>query len=240
MPKYSQRISFFFPAYRDQDHIPSLVRDSIAVLSELTDDFQVLIIDDGSPDRTADIAARLCRENHHVRLIRHNAHRGYGAVLQTGLENSWPCDFVCFTDGDYPIDLTYIPGLISLLADADGAITRRTEKPYGLYRHLVSNTYNLLVRALFRLPFHDVNSPLKAFRSSAFSGIQICSRSPFAPAEILIKTFTRGLKISQVDITSRPKKIGPSYAVRPMNIILTISDLIQLWWEMKGPVRSRK
>ena len=230
----SPRIAFFFPAYHDQHHIPPLVRDAAHALSGLASDFTILIVDDGSPDQTQQVADQLSQTIPQVRYTRHPSHLGYGAALRTGIQQCADSTFTCFTDGDYPIDLSYLPKLISALTDSDGVITRRLSKPYGLYRHMISHTYNCALRLLFHLPFRDINSPLKAFRSEKIAGIPLSSNSPFAPAELLAYAVSRGLKISVMDIHSKPQGGGTSYAVRPANILLTIRDMLRFWINLHG------
>ena len=225
-------ILFFFPTFCDGEKILSLTREARGILKRYADRFKILIIDDGSPDATSAIADEITRTFKEVQVIHHPRQQGYGSALCTGLTAREGFDYVFFTDGDHPVDLEYISLMIPRLADSDGVITCRTNKPYGFYRRLISEGYNLIIHALFHLPFKDINSPLKAFRSEAVSGIELHS-SPFAPAELLIKASGKGLKIAEVAIPSKPQQKGRSYAVRPLNILLTIRDMLILWWTMK-------
>lgn len=230
----SPHISLFFPTYHDQESISFLVEDAVKVLSQLTDNYSVFIVDDGSPDQTAKIAEDLSQKNPKVHYIRHTRHLGYGAALRTGLGKSLPCDYLCFTDGDYPINLTYIPQLLPLLENHDGVITHRIERPYGKIRTVISRFYNFLLRLFFHLPFRDSNSPLKIFRGPSLHNIHIQSSSPFAAAELLIKALTNQLSVAEVLISSPAQnRRNPSYALRPATIFLTLHDMIKLWIQKK-------
>ena len=227
-------ILLFFPTFCDGEKISSLIREARSILPRYAGRYKILIIDDGSPDATSAIADEITRTFKEVQVIHHPRQQGYGSALCTGLTAREGFDYVFFTDGDHPVDLEHISLLIPQLADSDGVITCRTNKPYGFYRRLISDFYNFSIHCLFKLPFKDINSPLKAFRSEAISGIDLGSRTPFAPAELVIKASRKGLRITEVAIPSNPQENGRSHAVRPLNILLTIKDMLAFWWMMKN------
>lgn len=226
--KYS--ISLIFPAYNDAGTIAELVEDGVRVLSDCAEKFEIIIVDDGSPDETEKVGQRMAEKYPQVRLIRHPVHRGYGAALKTGLEHTRDFELVCFTDGDYPIALSFIPRLLEFLADHDGVITRRINKPYGAFRGFISWLYNFSLRRLFGIAFADLNSPLKIYKKSVLRETPWHSQSPFAVAEIVIRSRERGAKLSEIPVASLPPKNQRSFSVRPRIILATILDGWKFIW----------
>ena len=114
-------ISVFFPAFNDEPTIGVLVRNALAVLPEFTDDYEVLVINDGSVDGTAAIIDDLSRLHAEVKAIHHNANRGYGGALQSGFEHATK-EFVFYTDGDGQYDVGELPKLLDLVAPDVGLV----------------------------------------------------------------------------------------------------------------------
>ena len=114
--KYS--ISMFFPCFNEQDNIPKMTQDALSVLKSISDDFEVIIVNDGSSDNTAQIADKLANEHAPVKAIHHPQNLGYGAALQTGFNNAAK-QLVFYTDGDCQFDLKEFPKLLELIDQCD-------------------------------------------------------------------------------------------------------------------------
>ncbi len=226
-------ISFFCPAYYDEKNIETVINKALRVLSEHANDYEILIVEDGSPDNTAQVADDLAARHEKVRVIHHPKNKGYGAALQTGFQNANMYEYVCFTDGDNQFDFNEIVKMIPLMQHYDVVISYRLTKPYGIIRKFISKVYNLMVRFLFNMPFRDVNSSLKIFKREVIDAIEIESTSPFVDPEILVKAQRLGYRINEVGILSYPRLYGRASSVKPKNIVATIRDMFRLWWRLK-------
>ena len=231
-------ISFFCPAYYDEKNIRTVVEKAVDVLEKHAGNYEILVVEDGSPDDTARVADELSKKYDKVRVIHHPTNRGYGAALKTGFENVDMYPFVCFTDGDNQFDFYDIIKMIPLLEDYDAVISYRLTKAYGVVRKGISSGYNLLVRALFGIPFRDVNSSLKIFRREVIDSIEIESTSPFVDPEILVKAHALGFRINEVGILSYPRQHGRSSSLKPMNILSAVRDMFRLWWRTRKGMDS--
>jgi|YNPNPStandDraft_1061719.scaffolds.fasta_scaffold19634_2 glycosyltransferase involved in cell wall biosynthesis len=226
-------ISFFCPAYYDEKNIETVVHKALRVLSEHANEYEILIVEDGSPDNTAQVADELAARHERVRVIHHPRNKGYGAALQTGFKHANMYEYVCFTDGDNQFDFNEIVKMIPLLDDYDVVISYRITKPYGIVRKAISKVYNLMVRFLFKMPFRDVNSSLKIFKREVIDSISIESVSPFVDPEILVKAQRLGYRINEVGILSYPRLYGRASSVKPKNILATLRDMFRLWWRLQ-------
>lgn len=227
-------ISFFCPAYYDEKNIETVVAKAIDVLSRHAGKFEILIVDDGSPDATGEVADRLAQAHPEVKVIHHPENLGYGAALRTGFANAKLYEFVCFTDGDNQFDFNEIIKMLPLLDRFDVVTSYRTTKAYSNWRKFISFVYNLLVRVMFRSPFRDVSSSLKIFRREVIDAMRLRSTSPFIDAEILVNAVAMGYRVDEVAIFSYPRLHGRSSSVKLKNILATVRDMMATWLRLKA------
>ncbi|HXV61561.1 MAG TPA: glycosyltransferase family 2 protein [Vicinamibacteria bacterium] len=227
------KVSLFFPVYRDERTVRTVTEKAVALLSSLCEEYEVIIIDDGSPDRSGEIADELARENACVRVVHHPSNLGYGAAVRSGLE-ACRFDTICQTDGDDEYEVEDFRKLLKLRDRYDLVITFRYKKVYSSWRILVSWAYNRLLRLLFRTPFRDVSTGLRMLRRSVIEDIDIVSTSPFVGAEIAIKAMLKGYAVGEVGIQTFPRAFGRGATVTLPNIIATMADV----WRIYGEVFS--
>lgn len=227
-------LSVFFPAYYDEDNIGIVVTDAIRVLKHLgLEDYEVTIIEDGSPDSTAVVADELARRFEKVRVIHHPHNLGYGATLKDGFVSARH-EWVFYTDGDNQFDIGELPQLIQQTVCADVIVGYRRQKQYSPFRKFTSWCYNLLIRFLFRIKIRDVNCAFKLMPRRLIDEITIDSRHGFIDAEILLQARTLGYRIVQVGVTHRPRMSGVAAAARPWVILWTVYETLRFW------LRSRR
>lgn len=227
MPDPGSEISLFFPVYNDETTVRRVTEKALAVLPEVAERYEVLIIDDGSPDRSGEIAEELARENESVRVVHHSENRGYGEAIKTGLANS-RYEWICLTDGDDEYDVFDIHKLARLRDYYDLIITFRYVKLYSSYRIFLSWVYNKTVRFLFRSPYRDISTGLRLIRKSLAEELDLQSSSPFIGAEITLKTMLRGFRVGEVGIQTFPRQFGRGASVSPRNILATIREMFRL------------
>jgi len=232
------RVSLFFPVYKDEKTVPRVAQKSLAVLSELTAEYEVIIIDDGSPDRAGDIAEEIARREPAVRVIHHSRNLGYGEALRTGLRAA-RFEWICFTDGDDEYEVDDLRKLLRLREHYDLIITFRYAKRYGGWRIFVSYVYNKLLRWLFQTRYRDVSCGLKPIRRDLVSDLELISTSPFIGAEIAIRTMLKGFRVGEVGIQTFPRAFGKGSSTSFRNIMATIRDMRRVYANVFSPQYDR-
>lgn len=206
------RVSFFFPAYHDEDTVAPLARLADEVLGRLVDEHEILIIDDGSPDASGRIADGLAAENPRVRVVHHGQNRGYGQALWSGFAHS-RYEWVAFTDGDMQYDLRELPAFVERArAGADAVLGFKTHRAEGWRRELTSGVYNRVVRGLFGLDLRDVDCAFKLLRRELWPGVDLSAdyTEAFLMVELLYRAQRRGARLEQLPVSHRLRPSGAS------------------------------
>jgi len=222
-------VVIFFPVYFDEATIRTVAMKSLKVLSDIASRYKVVIVDDGSPDKSGEIADELASEYPEIVSIHHKENRGYGAALQSGFKYAKDFDWICFTDGDDQYDINELYHLSKLFHHYDMIVTFRYAKIYGTVRIFISYVYNYTIRKIFKSPFRDHSCALKAVRSGVINDIKLISTSPFIGAEIIIKTMVKGYPIGEVGIVTYPRRFGESSSTSMSNIIASIRDMLRVY-----------
>ena len=222
-------IAIFFPVYRDEGTVEKVAMKSLKVLSEIASRYKVVIVDDGSPDRSGEIADALSEKYPDIISVRHETNLGYGAALQTGFKHSLDYEWICFTDGDNQYDVTELYHLSKLFHHYDLIVTFRYSKIYGTLRIFISYVYNLIIRLLFKSHLRDHNCGLKVIRSDVIKDIELISDSAFMGAEIIINAMVRGYPIGEVGIRTYPRTFGESSVMSFKHISTSIRDMFRVY-----------
>lgn len=222
-------IAIFFPVYRDEGTVETVAMKSLKVLSDIASQYKVIIVDDGSPDGSGEIADRLAEKYPDIISVRHDTNRGYGAALQTGFQYSHDYDWICFTDGDDQYDVTELYHLSKLFHHYDLIVTFRYSRIYGTLRTFISYFYNFLIRLLFKSHLRDHNCGLKVIRSSVIKDMELISSSAFIGAEIIINAMVRGYPIGEAGIKTYPRTFGESSVMSVRHITNSIKDMFRVY-----------
>lgn len=218
------RISLFFLVYRDEATVRTVATKAVDLLTSVSDEWEVIIVDDGSPDRSGEIADELARANPAIRVIHHPRNLGYGRGVQTGLAAS-RFEYICFTDGDDEYEVEDFRRLLNLRDHYDLIITFRYKKIYSSTRIFISWVYNQVLRFLFRTRFRDISTGLRMVHKSVVEDVVLESSSPFIGAELAIKTMLKGYRVGEVGIQTFPRAFGRGEATTPRNILATMEDM---------------
>jgi len=230
-------LSVFFPAYYDENNIGKVVEKAVEVIEELKlGDYEIIIIEDGSPDKTAEEADRLASKYPKVRVIHHEKNMGYGATLRDGFLNS-KMDYIFYSDGDNQFDLTELKKFVALIPYSDIIVGYRKHKQYSLYRKFTSLCYNYLLRLLFDIHYWDIDCAFKLFRADLFKKIEIESVDAFIDAEVMIKAKFLGYTSTEVGVEHLPRLDGISTGARPSVIFRTIKEVFQFRKKYKSELK---
>jgi len=226
-------LSVFFPAYYDENNIGKVVHKAVEVLESLgLKDYEVTIIEDGSPDKTDEVADALAARYPKVKVIHHEQNKGYGATLWEGFTTA-KLDYVFYTDGDNQFDLEELRKFVAIIPFSDMVVGYRKKKQYSPYRKLTSFVYNLLLRFVFDIDYIDIDCAFKVFRTDLFKKIKVNTKDAFIDAEIMIKAQLHGYTFTELGVKHLPRIDGVSTAARPSIIFRTIKEIFQLKSELK-------
>jgi len=224
-------ISVVLPAYNEEANIERQVRAVAAVLDELKfDDYEILVVDDGSRDRTSAIVQELGGELAKLKLLRHEKNRGYAQALRTGFTTA-RMPLVFYTDADNQFDVRELKNLLPAIDDYDIVSGFRIYRFDPLTRLILSWGYNLLVRVLFRIRIRDVDCAFKLFRREIFDRIQIESKKFFVDTEILAKASKLNLRMTEIGVRHYPREAGES-TVRPSHVLHTLREIVEMWTDI--------
>lgn len=226
-------LSVFFPAYYDENNIGKVVHKAVEVLESLgLKDYEVTIIEDGSPDKTDEVADALAAQYPKVKVIHHEKNKGYGATLWEGFTTA-KMDYVFYTDGDNQFDLEELRKFVAIIPFSDMVVGYRKKKQYSPYRKLTSFVYNLLLRFVFDIDYIDIDCAFKVFRTDLFKKIKVNTKDAFIDAEIMIRAQLQGYTFTELGVKHLPRVDGVSTAARPSIIFRTIKEIFQLKSELK-------
>ncbi len=206
------RVSFFFPAYNDENTVAPLANLADEVLSECCDAHEIIVVDDASPDRSGEIADELAKENDRIRVVHHPENRGYGQAVWSGIQAA-RYEWVAFTDGDMQYDVRELPRLVEAAhSGADVVVGYKTERAEGWRRDLTSKVYNTAVDACFGLGLRDVDCAFKLIRLEALEGFTPSTHytEAFILVEALYGAKRRGARIVQLPVSHREREFGDS------------------------------
>jgi glycosyltransferase involved in cell wall biosynthesis len=227
-------LTFFFPAFNEEENVESTVARALTEIGPLVESLEVLIVDDGSTDRTPELADALAAADPRVRVV-HQPNRGYGGAIKAGFEHATG-DLIGFSDGDLQFDLAEMSILLERLRASqrpvDAVIGYRKRRRDPFQRIVIAKTYNAIVSLLFGLRVRDIDCAMKLFRRRVFVGLPLESEGPFLSAELLIKLRARGVRMAQLGVTHFPRAAGTNTGASIGKILRTFRDIGGLRWAL--------
>jgi len=233
-PAPRPELSLVFPVFDEEGNIGPLLAHSLRLAPLLTQDYEIVVVDDGSRDGSAAIVAAHCRANPRIRLVRHASNRGYGAALRAGLREARG-ELVFFTDADLQFDLDEITNLLAHTREFDVVAGYRQPRRDPWPRRLLAWAWGTLVRSLFDLPVRDIDCAFKVFRRHVLDAIPIASVGAFVNTEILVRASRATYRIHQVPVSHRRRRYGRQTGARPRVILRALIELASLYRELRQP-----
>jgi glycosyltransferase involved in cell wall biosynthesis len=230
-------ISAVIPAHNEAPIIASTVEAVDESLSRLVDDYEIIVVNDGSRDATPTIVEELGRQRPAVRLVSHDVNRGYGAALATGFASATR-DYIFLTDGDRQFDVCELEGFLPLLASADVVIGYRRPRADPLVRRFIGWGWNMLVNVLFGYTARDVDCAFKLFPRALLSDVKLHSTGHTLSPELLIKARRAGYRVAEVRVTHLPRTAGQAKGARIDHIVRSLLELVRLRLDLVGTPRQ--
>jgi glycosyltransferase involved in cell wall biosynthesis len=242
-----ERLSIFYPMWNEEAYVERALDvgrracEGLVAAGEIGD-YELIVVDDASTDRTGEIADRLAADDPHVRVVHHAVNRKLGGAMKTGFAAATG-DLVLYTDADLPFDMAELPRAVRLLREYDADIVsayRFDRTGEGAVRALYTFVYNALVKALFGVRIRDINFAFKLCRRRIFDHIELRSEGSFIDAELVIRARRLGFEIVQMGVDYFPRTRGVSTLSSPSVIVTILREMWQLRGELETlqPVRT--
>jgi len=228
--KKLESISAFFPAYNDAATISSMVIATLLTLPKVTDDYEVIVVNDGSPDHTGEMLRELARVYPQVRVISHEKNRGYGGALRSGFAAATKT-WIFYTDGDAQYDPRELPRLVAAVTgDCDVVNGYKIERFDPLHRVVIGRLYHHIVRLLFGFRLRDVDCDYRLIRRAVFDKVSLDSTSGTICLELVKKLQDLGFRFKEVPVHHYHRAHGKSQFFNFPRLIKTAKQLMGLWW----------
>ena len=225
-------ITAFFPCYNDAGTIPTMIIRAFQILHELTDDYEVIVINDGSTDDSGDILDELARHYPRLRVIHHPRPSGYGGVLRAGFAAATK-DWVFYTDGDAQYDVRELILLREAMTDGVAMVNGYKIKRHDpFHRVLIGLAYQYAIKVAFGLAIRDVDCDFRLMRRSVLEGLTLESTTGTITVELVKKVQDTGLPIVEVPVHHWYRQYGQSQFFNFARVTGTLLALVRWWWRL--------
>lgn len=222
-------ISVFFPVYNDAPSLPALIEKTFRVLRENFEDFEVIVVNDGSRDNTAEVLAGLQKVyGPQLRVITHESNRGYGGALRSGFAAATK-ELVFYTDGDGQYDPSELMELYRHLREDVGVVNGyKLERHDPRHRIWIGNVYNRFARLLFGVRLRDIDCDFRLIRRQLLQNLHLTSTSGTICVELVRKLELSGCGVVEVGVHHYPRLHGRSQFFRWKSLLTTLYQLVKL------------
>ncbi len=236
MTKLIKELSVFFPVYNEENEIKNTVDKAKKVLEEITDNWELIIVNDGSSDNTGRIVSKLANVDSRVKVVTHNPNRGYGAAFKSGFYNA-KYEWITFTDSDGQFDFREVAKFIAKQKEtrADIVVGYYKKRKVPLIKILTSRMWEFVVFVLFGLKIKDIDCGFKFVSKKVIDTIPKLEseRGAFISSEFLIKARKCGFKIVEIPVTHYPRTSGIGTGRNLKVIVNSFADLFKLWRKLR-------
>ena len=228
-------LTVILPAHNEAENLPIVVPEVLAALPEFCDEYEVIVVDDGSRDGTRQVLDSLSAKHPNLRIERHESNRGYGAALATGFRNS-TCEFVMFMDSDRQFRIADLDLLSPFVGKFDVVAGFRKERNDPLHRRVFAEVFNVTVRMLFGVHLRDIDCAFKVFRGDQIRSLELSAPGALINTEIQAKLRRIGATVEQVGVNHYPRVAGRATGGSFRVILRAMRETILLWWQMRSYV----
>ncbi|MHC4326259.1 MAG: glycosyltransferase family 2 protein [Planctomycetota bacterium] len=220
-------ISVFFPCYNEQENVGRTVENALEVMKKLNADFEIIIVNDGSTDKTGQIADEIAGRDGRIKVVHHKHNLGYGAALQSGFKTATK-ELVFYTDGDGQFDINEMPPLLSLMEQYDIVSCYRLNRRDPIIRKINGWCWTRLICLLFGMKIRDIDCAFKLYKREIFDKIQLSSTGALIDAEILARAVRMNYRITQKGVHHYPRTAGEQSGANIRVVLRAFKELLKL------------
>jgi glycosyltransferase involved in cell wall biosynthesis len=236
-----EKLSIFYPMWNEEEYIERALTAGRRACEQLIrsgdiGDYELIVVDDASTDRTPEIADRLSAADPRVKVVHHPVNRKLGGAIKTGFATA-SGDVILYTDADLPFDMAELPRAVRLLREYDVDIIsayRFDRTGEGYLRSIYTFVYNLLIRTLFDVKARDINFAFKLCRARVFDHVELHSEGSFIDAELVIRATRLGYEMLQFGVDYFPRTRGVSTLSSPS----VITTILREMWQLRGDLEE--
>lgn len=229
MDKKIRELSVFFPAYNEEKNIKSTVLNAKKVLERVASKWEILVINDGSEDKTAEVVRDLEKKDKRIKLVSHKVNKGYGGALKTGFERG-KYEWIAFTDSDGQFDFSEIEKFIAKKETSDFILGYRLKRADSFIRKVFTWGWNLFPKIIFGMRARDYSCGFKMLKKDVFEDMKpLVGEEKVTQIEMIVKAQRKGYKISQVGVNHYPRKKGKATGANIFVVAKSVKDLLKLW-----------
>lgn len=225
-------LTVFFPCYNEEANVERTTQAALKACRRIADDFEIIIVNDGSKDGTGPLADRLAADHPEVRAVHNNPNLGYGGALQRGYREATK-DWVFYTDGDGQFDFEEIDKLLPLLEEYDAVSAYRLDRQDSFVRKVNAFCWTVLVNLVFGMRVRDIDCAFKVFPRELFSRIEMKSMGALIDAEVLARAKRLGYRIGQTGVHHYPRTVGEQSGANLKVILRAFKELFRLRKQIK-------
>ena len=230
-------VSVFLPCHNEEGNILRVVTELDDVLSRGSWPYEIIIVDDGSSDRTGQIAHELAAARPNVRVLHHPTNRGYGGAVISGIRAAVQ-PWVVLCDGDGQFEVSDILKLLGRAGEYDVIVGRRARRADPLMRRINGKAWTILIRLLLKVRIADLDCGLKLFRRDVLNGIDLQSKGAMISAELMAQLTRRTLRICEIDVQHLPRLAGEQSGANLKVILRAFKELFVLYGRLRRSFKT--
>lgn len=239
MVKTSKSLSIVYPAYNEQENIEGTILSSIKFAQRNVIDFEIVVVDDGSRDKTLEIAKAIAKNNSRVRVLKNEKNLGYGATVWKGLRSANK-ELVFFSDSDQQFDIGELKCFLKQIDNCDVVIGYRKKRQDSMMRKMNMWGWKLVIRSMLGLKTKDVDCAFKLFKRDVLKKINIDSHGATFSAELIFKITKLGFKIVELPVNHFPRKAGSPTGAKLSVIKRAFVEMWRVYRKNKRLTRSQR
>jgi glycosyltransferase involved in cell wall biosynthesis len=224
-------LSVFLPSHNEEGNVERVVRGFLEVLPRFANDYEVIVVNDGSIDRTREIAERLAAAEPHVRVVNLEVNQGYGGAVIAGVRAA-RMEYVLLADGDGQFDPADIGRLVPYAFDHDVVAGRRVRRADHLMRRVNGRAWTILVRVLLGITIHDIDCGFKLFRRDKLVATKLRARGAMISTELMARL--AGARVCEVDVSHLPRLTGEQSGANLKVVARAFKELFGLYQELRA------